>query len=110
VADFSHPRIPISQKKENADDKIAIKTQMEADIVESGKASDALEAERDKKLKLIGNLVHDSVPVSKNEVRPRLSLLPLSLFSTRLYAARLSLPQTDSFQVSGRRRPRSALD
>jgi seryl-tRNA synthetase len=57
----------LKKKKENADDKIAIKTQMEADIVESGKASDALEAERDKKLKLIGNLVHDSVPVSKNE-------------------------------------------
>ena len=57
------------QKKENADEKIAIKTQMEVDIVESGKASDALGAERDKKLKLIGNLVHDSVPISKNEVR-----------------------------------------
>jgi len=74
---FFSPFSPVStsivascqQKKENADDKIAQKSAMEIEITEAGKASDALEALRDKKLKLIGNLVHDSVPVSKNEVR-----------------------------------------
>jgi seryl-tRNA synthetase len=56
------------QKKENADDKIAQKAVIEAEIIESVKVSDALEKERDTKLKLIGNIVHDSVPVSNNEV------------------------------------------
>ncbi len=56
------------QKKENADDKIAAKTVMEGEIATMEQASEALEKQRDTKLKLIGNLVHDSVPVSKNEV------------------------------------------
>ncbi len=65
------------QKKENADDKIAQKSAMEIEITEAGKASDALEALRDRKLKLIGNLVHDSVPVSKNEVRAAIVYFPV---------------------------------
>lgn len=56
------------QKKENADDKLVIKTTYEKEIVELHNIATLLEAERDKKLKLIGNIVHDSVPVSRNEV------------------------------------------
>lgn len=67
---------------------------MEIEITEAGKASDALEALRDKKLKLIGNLVHDSVPVSKNEVRAAIGL-PVA------FEFRIGSMHADSFQVSG---------
>jgi hypothetical protein len=71
----------LAQKKENADDKIAAKTVMEAEIATMEQATDALEKQRDTKLKLIGNLVHDSVPVSKNEVRGASHVLVLAAFT-----------------------------
>ena len=55
------------KKKENADGLIAQKTAMEVEIGEYAKAEAELAAARDKKLKMIGNIVHESVPVSKNE-------------------------------------------
>ena len=62
---------------------------MEIEITEAGKASDALEALRDRKLKLIGNLVHDSVPVSKNEVRAAIVCFPVRpSFALPLHNAR----------------------
>ena len=57
----------LKKKKEKADEKLKLKIDIEAEIVELNKQADNLELLRDKKLKLIGNVVHESVPYSKNE-------------------------------------------
>ena len=59
-----------SQAKENADDLL----QKKADMGKEQKELEVLGEQKDealqKKLKSIGNYVHDSVPISDNEVGP----------------------------------------
>ena len=60
--------------KENADDLLAEKAELEKEkkaLIENAAQKDvALK----KKVNLVGNIVHDSVPVNTNEVSPYLSL------------------------------------
>ncbi|CCX06542.1 Similar to Serine--tRNA ligase, cytoplasmic; acc. no. O14018 [Pyronema omphalodes CBS 100304] len=53
--------------KEDATELLAQKVQLETEKKELEAAADAKEAEMNKKLGTIGNLVHDTVPVSDNE-------------------------------------------
>jgi seryl-tRNA synthetase len=57
------------KNKESADELIAKKNQVSEQRDQVKKLADEKEQERDRQLGLIGNLVHDSVPVSKDEVR-----------------------------------------
>ena len=57
------------KNKEPADELLAKKADLTKARDEVKAQMDAKEQERDAKLILIGNLVHDSVPVSNNEVR-----------------------------------------
>ena len=62
----------------NADDLLAKKAQMEHEqkqLEENGRQEDGI---LQKKLKTIGNHVHDSVPVSNNEVKPFQTALSLN--------------------------------
>lgn len=56
--------------KENADDLLAQKNAMTIERDEATRLTAEKETERDGKLVLIGNYVHESVPVSKDEVAP----------------------------------------
>lgn len=56
-----------SKGSDKCEDLVKEKTAFEAEVVELEKVSDELLAARDKKLGSIGNIVHDSVPVSQDE-------------------------------------------
>lgn len=56
-----------SKGADMCEDLLAQKDKLEAEAVELQKKSDELLEMRDKKIGTIGNLVHDSVPVSKDE-------------------------------------------
>lgn len=56
------------KNKEPADDLLKKKADLGKARDEAKAQMDAKEQERDSKIILIGNLVHDSVPVSNNEV------------------------------------------
>jgi seryl-tRNA synthetase len=56
------------KNKEPADDLLAKKNDLTTKRDNTKKLVDAKEKERDSKVILIGNLVHDSVPVSNDEV------------------------------------------
>lgn len=56
-----------SKGKDQCEDLIAKKNGLEAEAGELEKGADALLEQRDKKLNGIGNLVHDTVPISKDE-------------------------------------------
>jgi seryl-tRNA synthetase len=56
------------KSKEPADDLLAKKNDLTKERDVKKTEMDQKEVERDQKLVLIGNLVHDSVPVSSNEV------------------------------------------
>lgn len=66
---------PILQKKEDATElqekSVALKKQTE----EAEVTKNELESKRDKTMVMIGNLVHDSVPVDNDEVCPSSVLL-----------------------------------
>jgi len=69
----------IGQKRKNkepADELIAKKTQFEAEKKELEGVAAEKEVELKRKVVSIGNLVHDSVPVSDNEVMLLLPSLP----------------------------------
>ena len=56
------------KNKENADELLATKTQLEKEKKEMEVVTAAKDALLRSKINSIGNLVHDSVPVSDNEV------------------------------------------
>jgi len=57
------------QNKEDASELLERKVDLERQKKEAEDLAIAKEAQRDKKIKTIGNYVHDTVPVSNNEVR-----------------------------------------
>lgn len=57
----------IMKNKGDASELLVQKTAIEEEIVTLSETATQLEKQRDTKLKLIGNLVHDSVPISNNE-------------------------------------------
>lgn len=59
----------IVQNKEDASDLIEQKAALEKRKKEAEEFAAQRETERDRQIRLIGNYVHDSVPVSNNEVR-----------------------------------------
>jgi seryl-tRNA synthetase len=58
----------LGQNKEDANDLIEQKASMEKQKKEAEELAVQKEAQRDKKIRTIGNIVHESVPVSNNEV------------------------------------------
>jgi seryl-tRNA synthetase len=62
------PGLTKKQAKEDASELLAKKIQLEAEKKELEAIADAKEKEMNKKLGTIGNIVHNSVPVSDNEV------------------------------------------
>lgn len=56
------------KNKEPADELLTRKNELTKERDAKKSEMDLKEAERDQKLILIGNIVHDSVPVSNNEV------------------------------------------
>ena len=60
--------IVASQNKEDASELLQQKAELERQTKEATEIAVAKEAERDRKIKTIGNYVHDSVPISDNEV------------------------------------------
>lgn len=56
-----------SKGSDKCEDLLAEKTKLEEESAELDKQSDVLLQQRDKKLGCIGNIVHDSVPVSQDE-------------------------------------------
>ena len=58
----------MEQAKENADELLAKKVELEKEKKELQARADEMEKEMLKKLGTIGNLVHDTVPVHNNEV------------------------------------------
>ena len=59
-----------SQAKKDATELQEKSKSMKAEIVRAEEAAKEAEAVRDRAAAAIGNLVHDSVPVSNDEVRP----------------------------------------
>lgn len=57
-----------NQNKEDASELLQQKADLEKQKKESEENAVAKEKERDRKIKTIGNYVHESVPVSDNEV------------------------------------------
>jgi hypothetical protein len=68
-----------TQAKENADDLLAQKKDLDAEAAALKEKEIAAEAELRKKANRIGNLVHDSVPVSDDEVRSFFLCLRITL-------------------------------
>jgi seryl-tRNA synthetase len=60
------------QNKEDASDLIEQKAGLEKRKKEAEELAVQKETERDRRIRIIGNYVHDSVPVSNNEVRQSL--------------------------------------
>lgn len=71
----------MQKAKEDASGLLEQKVKLEAEKKELEARADAMEKEMNKKLGTIGNLVHDSVPLSDNEVRSA-AALPISLTAT----------------------------
>jgi len=67
VQDQITERKKSSKGQDKCEDLVAEKTKIEAEVEELKKVSDDLLEKRDKKLGNIGNIVHDSVPVSQDE-------------------------------------------
>lgn len=65
--------------KENADDLLAEKTELEKEKKALTELAAEKETKLNKKLNTIGNIVHDSVPVNTNEVHPSYDLVVLRL-------------------------------
>jgi seryl-tRNA synthetase len=57
-----------SQNKEDATELLAQKAELETKKKELEEAAVAKEVQRDRKIRTIGNYVHESVPVSNDEV------------------------------------------
>lgn len=57
-----------NQNKEDASELLQQKIDLEKQKKEAEENAIAKEKERDRKIKTIGNYVHDSVPISDNEV------------------------------------------
>lgn len=68
--DFSYKKLTygLRKAKENADSLLQQKAAMDKEQKELEEAGNAKDAVLQKKLKTIGNYVHDSVPISDNEV------------------------------------------
>ena len=71
----------IYQAKENADELVQTKAKLDAEATEMKKVVNQTEQTMRTKAGLIGNLVHDSVPVSQDEVRFSYSLNPYLRFT-----------------------------
>lgn len=66
---FEHIFTPREQAKEDASDLVNQKADIEKRKKEAEDLATQKELERDRKIRPIGNYVHESVPVSNNEVR-----------------------------------------
>ena len=62
------------QAKEDASELLQKKAEMEKEKKVLEESASEKEAALQKKIKTIGNYVHDSVPISKNEVRSKCTL------------------------------------
>ena len=71
----------MGQNKEDASELLQQKADLEKQRKDSEDLAIAKEKERDRKIKTIGNYVHESVPVSDNEVGRLTTLL---LFASTL--------------------------
>lgn len=58
----------IAQNKEDANDLIERKTELEKSKKDAEENAVQKESQRDRKIRTIGNYVHESVPVSSTEV------------------------------------------
>ena len=65
------------QAKESADDLLKRKAELEKEMKSFEDIVPPKEHALHKKLKTIGNYVHDSVPVSDDEVCPRKKIVPI---------------------------------
>ena len=61
--------LEVAQKKEDATEMQQESVALKAQVEEAEVTTNGLEAKREKALVVIGNLVHDSVPVDNDEVR-----------------------------------------
>lgn len=60
--------VELEQNKEDANDLIEQKTSLEKSKKEAEELAVEKESQRDRKIRTIGNYVHESVPVSNDEV------------------------------------------
>lgn len=72
------------QNKEDASELMAQKDELEKRKKAAEDAAVQKELERDRKIRTIGNYVHESVPVSNNEVNSHQGVLGEGDFSPRL--------------------------
>ena len=84
------------KNKESADDLLKEKADVEQQRNSIKDTMDAMEKERDSKIILIGNIVHESVPSSADEVIKRL-IQEIVTFKYRLIMKSLELGQKDLF-------------
>lgn len=81
----------LKQNKEDANDLMEQKADLERRKKEAEELAIQKEKQRDGKIRTIGNLVHDSVPVSNNEVCIILSRT-LETYLTERTAVRTTMP------------------